>query len=241
MRSPSPHPLKQEENSLQGTLGSRSDLLSEREFLYFLASLHPNPNLKKTEASSVLVNLDGAHPVFKNNAYVLYLILDKKRASSNVMRKTRAQSARRDLCSHLAREINKRVPDYFLFLSRRRKRACQSSLNFQQEKLCTSSPTRVASFLQSNETEESSISKIRQTGPSKTSRNKRFSLDKEILTIPFTSSTDGRERTLKKKGWSSPQLSNKNVWSSLQPSKRKRTPPPYARKQKESSPASCSR
>ena len=34
---------------------------------------------------------------------------------------------------------NKRVPDYLLFLSRRRKRACQSSLNFQQEKLCTSS------------------------------------------------------------------------------------------------------
>ena len=136
---------------------------------------------------------------------------------------------------------NKRVPDFLLFLSRRRKRAYQSSLNFQQEKLCTSSPTRVESFLQSNETEESSISRIRQTGPSKTSRNKRFSLDKEILTIPFTSSTDGRERTLKKKGWSSPQLSNKDVWSSLQPSKRKRTPPPYARKQKESSPASCSR
>ena len=78
MRSPSPHRLKQEENSLQVTLGNSSDLLSEREFLYLLASLHPNPNLKKTEASSVLVKLDGAHPVFKNNAYVLYLILDKK-------------------------------------------------------------------------------------------------------------------------------------------------------------------
>ena len=155
MRSPSPHPLKQEENSLQVTLGNRSDLLSEREYLYLLASLHPNPNFKKTEASSVLVNLDGAHPVFKSNTYVLYLILDKKRASSSVMRKTRApsQNSNKPLQSHEKDEGsvgkkrplfslgkgNKRVPDYLLFLSRRRKRACQSSLNFQQEKLCTSS------------------------------------------------------------------------------------------------------
>ena len=68
--------------------------------------------------------------------------------------------------------------------------------------------------------------------PSLGKKRPPFSLGKEILTIPFTSSTDGREHTLKKKGWSSPQPSNKEVWSSPQPPKRKRTPPPHAPKQK---------
>ena len=128
---------------------------------------------------------------------------------------------------------NKRVPDYVLFLSGRRKRAYQSSPNYQKEKLCTSSPTRVESFLQSNEAEESSISKHETDRPL---QDKRFSLGKEILTIPFTASKDGREHTLKKKKrWSSPQLSNKDVWSSPQPPKRKRTPPPHALQQEEGS------
>ena len=63
MRSPSPHPLKHEENSLPVTLGERSDLLVGREFLYLWAHLHPN--LKKTGANSLLVSLDRSHPVFK--------------------------------------------------------------------------------------------------------------------------------------------------------------------------------
>ena len=94
-------------------------------------------------------------------------------------------------------------------------------------------PTRVESFLQSNEAEESSISKHETDRPL---QDKRFSLGKEILTIPFTASKDGREHTLKKKKrWSSPQLSNKDVWSSPQPPKSKRTPPPHALQQEESS------
>ena len=47
----------------------------------------------------------------------------------------------------------------------------------------------------------------------------------------------GREHTLKKKKrWSSPRLSNKDVWSSHQPSIRNRTPPLHALKQEYSSP-----
>ena len=188
----------------------------------------------------------------------------RRRASSNVLRKTRApsQNSNKPLQSHeknegsvgkkrplfLLGKGNKRVPDYLLFLSRRRMRAYQSTLNFQQEKPCTSSrqELRAAPIF---ETEESSTSKIRQTGPLQDIEKKEssvypllgkkrppFSLGEEILTIPFTSSTDGREHTLKKKGWSSPQPSNKEVWSSRQPSRRKRTPPPHAPKQKESSP-----
>ena len=176
---------------------------------------------------------------------------------SNSTRKKRAaftpQSARRDLFSHLAREIRELLTISSSAPEDLRELA-QSFLNFQQEQLCTSSPTRVESFLQSTETEESSISKIRRTRPLQDHRGKKssvypslgkkrppFSLGKEILTITFTSSTDGREHTLKKKGWSSPQPSNKGVWPSPQPPKRKRTPPPHAPKPKESSLASCSR
>jgi len=66
MRSPLPHPLNQEEDSLQVTLGKRRELLSRRERLYLLANLHPS--LKKTEESSLLVNMDRAPPVVKNTA-----------------------------------------------------------------------------------------------------------------------------------------------------------------------------
>ena len=63
MRSPLPDPLKQEETSLQDTFGKRREFLS-RELFYILGSLHLN--LKKTEESSLLVNMDRAPPVFKN-------------------------------------------------------------------------------------------------------------------------------------------------------------------------------
>ena len=64
MRSPLPHPLEQEVNSIQVTLGERRQPLSRRELLHLLVSLHPN--LKKTEESSLRVIMDRAPPVFKS-------------------------------------------------------------------------------------------------------------------------------------------------------------------------------
>ena len=58
------HPLKQEENSIQVTLGKRRQLLSRRELLHLLVSLHLN--LKQTEESSLRVIMDRAPPVFKS-------------------------------------------------------------------------------------------------------------------------------------------------------------------------------
>ena len=65
MRGPLPDPLKQEEISLQDTLRKRREFLS-RELLYLW-------RLKKTVESSLLINIDRAHSVFKNNALNLLL------------------------------------------------------------------------------------------------------------------------------------------------------------------------
>ena len=62
MRNPLPHPLKQEESSLQVTLGKRRQFLSS-ELLYLLGSLPSN--LKKIQ--EILVNMGRTPPVFKNN------------------------------------------------------------------------------------------------------------------------------------------------------------------------------
>ena len=75
MRSPLPDRLKQEESSLQVTLGKRIEFLSS-EFLYLLGSLPLN--LKKIQESSLLVSMDRTPPVFKNKVKVFYLILDKE-------------------------------------------------------------------------------------------------------------------------------------------------------------------
>ena len=64
MRSPLPDPLKQEESSLQVTLGKRREFLSS-ELLYLLGSLAFN--LKKIQESSLLVSMDRTPPVFKDN------------------------------------------------------------------------------------------------------------------------------------------------------------------------------
>ena len=64
MTSPLPDPLKQEESSLQVTLGKRRELLSS-ELLYLLGSLPFN--LKKIQESSLVGNMDRTTPVFKNN------------------------------------------------------------------------------------------------------------------------------------------------------------------------------
>ena len=95
------------------------------------------------------------------------------------------------------------------------------------------------SFLQSDGTEESFIS-TKQTGPSNLTRKKRApptpqSAKKtscltllarertELLTIFSSSSEDGRELTLQKKAWSSPDLQKESlVLPPPQPSKKRR-------------------
>ena len=64
MRSPLADPLKQEESSLQVTLGKRIEFLSS-EFLYLLGSLPFH--IKKIQGRSLLVSMDRTPPVFKNN------------------------------------------------------------------------------------------------------------------------------------------------------------------------------
>ena len=135
-----PRPLRQEENSLQVTLGKRKELLVGRELLYLLTSLHPN--LKKTEESSLLVTMDKVlqSSVATSSALPLYFILDEKRAYSNVVRKTRAPSqnsrqapptsrerrglrlplSRQKETSCLSRQRNKRAFDFLLFRLRSR-------------------------------------------------------------------------------------------------------------------------
>ena len=50
---------------------------------------------------------------------------------------------------------------------------------------------------------------------------------KQVLTVSFTLSIDGRELALQKRGWSSPQPSKKEIWP-LNLKKNERTPPPHA-------------
>ena len=54
---------------------------------------------------------------------------------------------------------------------------------------------------------------------------------KQILTISSTCSKNGREHMLKKKGWSSPQPSNKEVWSTPWPLERTNSPLRHALRQ----------
>ena len=57
-------PLKRGKSSLQVVFGRRREFLSS-ELLYLLVSLHFN--LKKTEGSSLLVNMDRAPSAVQNN------------------------------------------------------------------------------------------------------------------------------------------------------------------------------
>ena len=66
--------------------------------------------------------MDRARPVFKNNVQVFYLILDKKRASSHVIRKQRTPSQTRDRPfqlhekeeSSIYRSVGKKRPPFSL-------------------------------------------------------------------------------------------------------------------------------
>ena len=148
MRNPLRDPLKQEKSSLQVVPVRRREFLS-CELLYLLlvkSCLHLN--LRKTEESSLLVNIDRAHSVVKSNVKVFYLILDKKRASSHVIREKRTPSQKTDRTLQLhdkqesfvyasvdkkrppfslgkVRSLDKeRDPDCPLYLFKRCKRAC---------------------------------------------------------------------------------------------------------------------
>ena len=119
-------------SSPQVILGKRGELLS-RELSYLLVRLHLN--LKKTQESSLQENLDRASPQSyraspqpcKNNVEVLDLILDKKRASSNVMRKKRAPSQNRRQAPPTSRSVyssvGKKKPLLFLEVLGKRKRS----------------------------------------------------------------------------------------------------------------------
>ena len=89
-----------------------------------------------------------------------------------------------------------------------------------------SSASNRESFLQSSETEESFIS-TKQTGPSNFTRTKRAPLTPKLATRGCLSvlvrarDPVGREHTLKKKGWSSPNLPTEKSGPSPQRIERK--------------------
>ena len=142
------------------------------------------------------------------------------------------QSARRDLFSHLAREIRE-FPTMSSSSPEDGRELTRAPLTTKRKNFVPHPRQELKASSNLMRQKRAPSQNMRQTRPL---QDKRFSLGKEILTIAFTASKDGREHTLKKKKrWSSPQLSNKDVWSSPQPPKRKRTPPPHALQQEESS------